>query len=370
MHQKELADKQLEERLKKYSKSEDGGDSDSKPKEKKDMLAYPNSQQFPATAPLHRVFVDSEREAIILPIYGHMVPFHVGTIKNVVKDNDYLRINFLHPGTQANLNQMNHVAVAQARNASFIRELSFCIPDQTALTNYVHQIKQLLKVVRQRKIMNDQLKSLKKQESLKLAKGTVPRLTQVFPRPNIVGKTSGILEAHRNGLRFFSTKKSKVPIDILYKNIRHAFFQPCDAKEMIVALHFHLYDDIMVGKKKTKDVQFCMEVAELSQSLTKASRYGDPDEFEEERREREMRKKSNTAFQRFAKQVESQVNNMFEFDIPYKKLGFYGVPFKSFVFIQPTVNCLVQLIEPPFFVLSLQDIEICSLERVSVSIFL
>ena|SRR3990167_4568835 len=96
----------------------------------------------------------------------------------------------------------------------------------------------------------------------------------------------------------------------------------------------------------------------------RTNRY-DADEYEEERIERAMRKKLNEEFQRFAKNVEDLVSTI-EFDIPYRELAFYGVPFKSYVLIQPTVNCLVQLVEPPFFVLNLQDIEICNLERVSV----
>ena len=38
------------------------------------------------------------------------------------------------------------------------------------------------------------------------------------------------------------------------------------------------------------------------------------------------------------------------------------------MFLQPSVHCLVSLIETPFFVLTLKEIEICNFERVSVSI--
>ena len=43
------------------------------------------------------------------------------------------------------------------------------------------------------------------------------------------------------------------------RNVKHAFFQPAE-KEMITLLHFHLRDAIMVGKKKTTDIQFYTEV--------------------------------------------------------------------------------------------------------------
>ena len=65
-----------------------------------------------------------------------------------------------------------------------------------------------------------------------------PKLKDLYIRPNIVQKRlSGTLEAHVNGFRYTSIRSDK--IDILYNNIKHAFFQPCDG-EMIILLHFHL----------------------------------------------------------------------------------------------------------------------------------
>lgn len=42
-----------------------------------------------------------------------------------------------------------------------------------------------------------------------------------------------------------------------------------------------------------------------------------------------------------------------EFEIPFRELGFHGVPSRSSAFIMPTVNCLVELTEMPFTVLTL-----------------
>jgi nucleosome binding factor SPN SPT16 subunit len=38
--------------------------------------------------------------------------------------------------------------------------------------------------------------------------------------------------------------------DILFSNVKHLFFQPCD-HELLVILHIHLKAPIMIGKKKT-----------------------------------------------------------------------------------------------------------------------
>jgi nucleosome binding factor SPN SPT16 subunit len=50
--------------------------------------------------------------------------------------------------------------------------------------------------------------------------------------------------------------------------------------------------------------------------------------------------------------------------VPYRQLGFFGTPFRSNVFIVPTVNCLVSLTESPFFLVSIDEIEIIHFERV------
>lgn len=48
----------------------------------------------------------------------------------------------------------------------------------------------------------------------------------------------------RAGFRFTSVRGDKV--DILYNNIKHAVFQPCDG-EMIIVLHFHLKVRLLIN---------------------------------------------------------------------------------------------------------------------------
>jgi nucleosome binding factor SPN SPT16 subunit len=54
-------------------------------------------------------------------------------------------------------------------------------------------------------------------------------------------------------------------------------------------------------------------------------------------------------------------------DVPFRELGFTGVPFRSNVLLQPTTDCLIYLSDPPFLVITMSDIEIAHLERVQVS---
>ena len=182
------------------------------------------------------------------------------------------------------------------------------------------------------------------------------------------GRKAGTLEAHTNGLRYVGAKADE-QVDVIYSNIKFAFFQPAK-KEIKTLIHFHLHDAIMIGKKKTKDVQFYMEIMEAVQSLDGGRRnMYDPDEIEEEQRDREREKRIHKEFSGFCRKVQDIWEKDFpklrlEFDSPYHDLAFDGVPFKSTVRILPTATCLVELTEFPPLVISADDIEVVNLERV------
>ena len=57
-----------------------------------------------------------------------------------------------------------------------------------------------------------------------------------------------------------------------------------------------------------------------------------------------------------------------EFEIPFRELAFSGVPYKTSSTVFPTVKSLVDLIETPFLVLTLKEIEVVNLERVGFAL--
>ena len=114
-------------------------------------------------------------------------------------------------------------------------------------------------------------------------------------------------------------------------------------------------------------------------------RYGDEDELELEQQERKRRQMLNKEFKLFSEKIAEaatasvcfiprprllvliesfQTGDALEPDIPFRELSFEGVPFRMSARLQPTTDCLVQLSDPPFLVVTLADIEIASLERV------
>lgn len=193
------------------------------------------------------------------------------------------------------------------------------------------------------------------------------RLEGVFMRPTMESKRiGGAVEIHQNGLRYnhFGSQK----IDILFSNVKHLFFQPC-VGELIVIIHVHLINPIMIGKKKTKDVQFYREATEMQFDETgnrkRKHRYGDEEEFEAEQEEKRRRAQLDKEFKVFAEKIaDAGKSEGISVDMPFRDLGFNGVPSRSSVTIQPTTDCLVQLTEPPFTVITLNDIETVHLERV------
>lgn len=342
-----------------------------------DLIAYKNVNDMPLPKDL-MIQIDQKNEAILLPIYGSMVPFHVATVKSVSSQQDgnrncYIRIIFNVPGTPFNPHDANSL---KFQGSIYLKEVSFRSKDPRHISEAVQLIKTLRRQVASRESERAERATLVTQERLQLAgaKFKPIRLPDLWIRPPFGGrgrKLSGSLEAHSNGFRY-STSRPDERVDVMFGNIKHAFVQPAE-KEMITLLHFHLHNHIMVGNKKTKDVQFYVEVMDVVQTLGggKRSAY-DPDEIEEEQRERDRKNKINMDFQNFV----NRVNDLWgqpqfkaldlEFDQPLRELGFHGVPHKASAFIVPTSSCLVELIETPFVVITLSEIEIVNLERVGL----
>ncbi|THU73750.1 hypothetical protein C4D60_Mb04t26150 [Musa balbisiana] len=339
-----------------------------------ELIAYKNVSDIPFSKELV-IQVDQKNEAILLPIYGSMVPFHVSTVKSVTSHQDNrtctIRIIFNVPGTPFSPHDANTL---KFQGAVYLKEITFRSKDPRHSSEVVQQIKTLRRHVTSRESERAERATLVTQEKLQLSGNRMKpiKLPDLWIRPPFGGrgrKLTGTLEAHVNGFRY-STSRPDERVDIMFANIKHAFFQPAE-REMITLLHLHLHNHIMVGNKKTKDVQFYVEVMDVVQTLGGGRRSAlDPDEIEEEQRERDRKNRINMEFQNFVNKVQDhwaqpQFKTLdLEFDMPLRELGFYGVPHKASAFIVPTSSCLVELIETPFLVVTLSEIEIVNLERV------
>ncbi|XP_064546218.1 FACT complex subunit spt16 isoform X2 [Drosophila montana] len=372
-HQRELA-QQLNERARERLAKQ--GNSKEVEKVRKNTVSYKSMSQIPREPEVKelKLYVDKKYETVIMPVFGIQVPFHISTIKNISQSVEgeytYLRINFFHPGATMGRNEGG---LYPQPEATFVKEVTYrssnvkehgeVAAPSANLNNAFRLIKEVQKRFKTREAEEREKEDLVKQDTLILSqnKGN-PKLKDLYIRPNIVTKRmTGSLEAHTNGFRYISVRGDKV--DILYNNIKSAFFQPCDG-EMIILLHFHLKYAIMFGKKKHVDVQFYTEVGEITTDLGKHQHMHDRDDLAAEQAERELRHKLKTAFKSFCEKVEAMTKAQVEFDTPFRELGFPGAPFRSTVTLQPTSGSLVNLTEWPPFVITLDDVELVHFERV------
>ena len=136
----------------------------------------------------------------------------------------------------------------------FIKELTLKSTDAKDLANTDRLIKEALKKKKIKDIEADQRQEVA-QDPLITGKDKKLSFERLVIRPSIqTKKTTGTVEVYPNGIRFHAAK-SGGKVDISFKNIKHAFFQPCE-DDLIVLLHFRLHQPVQVGTKKSIDVQF------------------------------------------------------------------------------------------------------------------
>ncbi|XP_060679014.1 FACT complex subunit SPT16, partial [Hemiscyllium ocellatum] len=372
-HQRELAH-QLNEEAKRRLTENRGEQQTQRARKSRD--SYKNPSQMPKEPDIRslKIYIDKKYETVILPVFGIATPFHIATIKNISTsvegDYTYLRINFYCPGSALGRNEGN---LFPNPEATFVKEITYRasnlkVPGEqqvpaTNLQNGFRIIKEVQKRYKTREAEEKEKEGIVKQDSLIInLNRSNPKLKDLYIRPNIAQKRmQGTLEAHVNGFRFTSVRGDKV--DILYNNIKHSIFQPCDG-EMIIVLHFHLKNAIMFGKRRHTDVQFYTEVGEITTDLGKHQHMHDRDDLYAEQLEREMRHKLKTAFKNFIEKVEALTKEELEFEVPFRDLGFNGAPYRSTCMLQPTSSSLVNVTEWPPFVVTLDEVELVHFERV------
>ncbi|OJI82456.1 hypothetical protein ASPTUDRAFT_127125 [Aspergillus tubingensis CBS 134.48] len=371
-HQKELAGKKTKEGLDRFAGTT-GDDNGVTQKKFKRFESYKRDNQLPTRVKDLTVYVDQKASTVIVPIMGRPVPFHINTIKNASKSDEgeyaYLRINFLSPGQGVGRKDDQPF---EDLSAHFLRNLTLRSKDNDRLAQIAQDITELRKNALRREQEKKEMEDVVEQDKLVEIRSNLDRrpvkLPDVYLRPPLDGKrVPGEVEIHQNGLRYMSPFRNE-HVDVLFSNVKHLFFQPC-AHELIVLIHVHLKTPIMIGKRKTRDVQFYREATEMQFDETgnrrRKHRYGDEEEFEAEQEERRRRAALDREFKAFAEKIaDAGKDESVDVDIPFREIGFTGVPNRSNVLIQPTTDALVQLTEPPFLVITLNEVEIAHLERV------
>lgn len=370
--QRKLHEKRQQEGLARFSQADAADESDFKPVFKK-YESYVRESQIPTSVRDLKIHIDYKNHTIILPISGRPVPFHINAFKNGSQNEEgdytYLRLNFNSPGSGGNMSKRTELPYEEAPDNQFVRSITLRSKDRQRMIDVLKAIQELKKESVKREAEKRQFADVVTQGNLIELKGArIKKLDQVFVRPTPeTKKIGGVLSIHENGLRYQSSFRADSKIDVLFSNIKQLFFQPCK-DELIVIIHCHLKSPIVIGKRKTLDVQFYREASDIAFDETggrkRKYRYGDEDELQQEQEERRRKALLDKEFKAFAEQISDASKGMLDLDIPFRELGFQGVPFRSAVYCMPTRDCLISLIDPPYLVVTLEEIELAHLERV------
>ena len=379
-----IVEKMKEAALKKIKKAKGGDGADDSGAEDDienapDIVCYRSTADFPRGVRGNQIIVDKSRDCVLVPLLGTLVPFHISTIKSVVKSDEgaksLLRINFYSAGAAVGKDAAPAIAkaVRDNENSVFVRTLNFMSRDHRNFTDVDLKIKAMLKAQRTQRKEEKETSGLVEQPRLILKKENVGKVVDIhmWPPYSGRGRTQGTLAAHANGLLFNSNKGER--LEIIYSNIKPAIFQPCEG-EHVVLIHFHLKHSIMIGKKRYRDIQFYTEVIETSQTLDNARRGNDydQDELEEEERERKLRATLNKAYKHFVTKVEDAAaldpmagSDQFRtFEVPSRDLIFTGAWAKEMTTILLGATAIVSVVDKPPLVISVDDIELVHFERV------
>lgn len=366
--QQELRAKRQKEGMDRFNPEDATGETEQKVVFKK-YESYVRDTQIPSNVRDLKIHIDSKNQTIILPICGRPVPFHINAYKNGSKSEEgeytQLRLNFNYPGISAS--RRSELPYELGDDKQFIRSLTFRSKDGPRMTEVLKKIQEMKKTADKRDSEKKEMADVVSQASL-VEISRPRRLDNVFMRPTPESKRlPGYVSIHQNGIRYQSFGRGDHKVDVLFSNIKHLFFQSGKG-ELLVIIHCHLKSPLMIGKKKTYDVQFYREVMDASVDETgsrrRKYRYGDEDELEQEQEERRRRAALDKEFKQYAEHIAEASHGLVDLDVPFRELGFQGVPSRSAVLCIPTRDCLVQLIDLPFLVITLEEVEVAHLERV------
>lgn len=362
---------QQQRKILEMKRSESGNRRRTKQDEKKDfstagrlargqLNSYATEKEMPEVKGL---YLDKPQDTLLIPLWGTLAPFHISTVRNVSKSEEgdaiYLRFNFHFPSGGANA----YVPGIMFPQCTFIKELTYRVHSKQAMkaTAILNEVTAAIKRVKSYDARQKESEGLIKQDVLRIDRSVAcPKLREVHMRPSKGRKVPGTLEGYKDGVRFVGAGEST---DILFSNVKHGIVHPAN-NDVICLVHFHLKNHIMVGTKKTLDVQFYTEVMDDEKLQGHNMRRTTEDqEIEEENRQRSLIARLNSEFVTWGQRMQSVAN--FRFETPFYKSDFTGTVNRNTQVIRKTNNCLISLVEgPPFFVLTLEDVEICVLERV------
>ncbi|KAG0139194.1 hypothetical protein CROQUDRAFT_513460 [Cronartium quercuum f. sp. fusiforme G11] len=222
IHQKELSERRQEEGLAKFAE-DDGTGRGSVVKQWKRFESFQRERDLPNSVSNLRITVEINKRSFILPINGFAVPFHINTLKSVVKQEEgeytVLRFMFIAPGQ---ITGKKEDTPFEDPNATFIRGLTYRSTDQEHMNDVHKQVTELKKAVLKREKDQAEKAEVVDQDQLIEFRSKRPvKMLDISVRPSFDGKRqAGDVEIHQNGLRYQSSLKSDHRIGTSYSSSR------------------------------------------------------------------------------------------------------------------------------------------------------
>ena len=327
-----------------------------------EVSCYPGGQEQPNDLPPSMLRVHRSKMAAWMPVGARAVPFHIACINKIDLKKEGSNVSMV---VTFHSTQESSVAFRQHRTKVFIRELTYTTTrEEKQFEEFARQVRELQTQIKNADVSRKAKQGLAAATQLKLANNP-HRLRSVRMRPPPItgGKNRdvGNLELHENGLRFtFAGETLEFP----FENIKHLIFQHAVKGESMTIFHITLKQPVMIGKKKTDEVQVIAELLEAFDDLEKGVRRGgDAQEEEQEEKERKLLTQTNREFMYFTEETQKRFNRSVEVCIT--SFTFTGVAHREMTTLRGSKNVLWAITDFPFFTLSVKDIEIAHLERVA-----
>lgn len=317
--------------------------------------------------------IDMQAEALLVPYKGVIIPFHCKMIKNMNRQESdgeqHLRVNFFFPGQGKSTDDF-----PKGNNkTAYVKELFFKTRNKDSFEAVIRDFKEVQKLSKNRdtefELKAQHGEQASKAEQLKELRGG-PCIRDVSMRPSMGSARSRPvwnLEAHQNGFRCGVRGSATEKLEILYSQINVAIFQPCERRSLMVLIHFHLKEPIMVSRRKTFEIQFYTEVRAQTEDLSmrRSANAYDPDEILEEQREEEMKVRLNKVFQDFVVKTQKIPGFKLKFELPSEDFAISGVYHRANCPIFLCTKSIVSVQEWPPLVVHMDDVEIAVFERVT-----
>ena len=245
------------------------------------LQSYKPHEAFPERAQRSRLFIDTKVLSVLLPfeskdsVYQH-IPFHALTIKSVeVIPSSILKQPKQEEGaTQTQPLHELHIRFWTTENSFNSRVYPEISSDQIFIKEFVYRSSNLERLEDNALLIKNlqrqaRLFSLHEETSDKLEKvnniqpllemeilmrtRTPIVLKNVHLRPALSAARgiSGSLECHLNGFRYISSRDEEVIVP--FKFVKHFIYQQA-LDEIIGAIHLHLHNPIIVGRRRVNDI--------------------------------------------------------------------------------------------------------------------